>query len=551
MQDEKLRTESSSTPRKEHNWSCTDASSSLCQDPGGEATCFDINLEEGLNVDKTGKSMSYIQDDASIASSPEKCHGKNGSQGAWQLEDWREFQQYGLTSSFLVDTQYFQVCRNSTVDVTNFSHSIDGMEMVDSCSYTDKKDSSNLLACFSDLAFVPNFNVYNEPCLAGTRPFEEKDTFSSRGNAFHSYFQPNWNHIENELHDTSLLPNVSSFSTKSVTSSTDANVGVAVEEQPPLSTEEIQSYKSLSGPMKAPRLEQQLRPVAPRIQVEDILLHDEFNKFRSFRNNSSLKRRMDENLYTDASTEQTDEQTANKERRSIKKRLVWTPELHDRFLKAVSSVGINNAVPKTILYLMNVEGLTTEHVKSHLQKYRNNLKKTTSIPKSFTNIPRHSEVGSDNLDDRKVRNAYSSTANIEESQVVSEAQSNARDIIKNGMSIGHHSLVPFDNFFEENISFSHTNDLLFDGRMELELQIQGVVHLLVTARHRVAELSLSLEQWMPYYSSSHECVRILKEQTSLFQQNEMQLLQIQRDFERQQRELKKLERTNLLSPGRE
>mmetsp|Transcript_40801 Transcript_40801/g.161642 ORF Transcript_40801/g.161642 Transcript_40801/m.161642 type:complete len:474 (-) Transcript_40801:655-2076(-) len=61
---------------------------------------------------------------------------------------------------------------------------------------------------------------------------------------------------------------------------------------------------------------------------------------------------------------------------SIKKRLVWTQDLHERFLRAVNVKGIENAVPKTILEIMDVKGLTTEHVKSHLQKFRNNLRKS-------------------------------------------------------------------------------------------------------------------------------------------------------------------------------
>jgi len=58
-----------------------------------------------------------------------------------------------------------------------------------------------------------------------------------------------------------------------------------------------------------------------------------------------------------------------------RKRLVWTPELHERFVAAIGAVGIHQAVPKTLVQIMNVEGLTTEHVKSHLQKYRNQLRK--------------------------------------------------------------------------------------------------------------------------------------------------------------------------------
>eukprot|EP00252_Welwitschia_mirabilis_P009933 TRINITY_DN22889_c0_g1_i1.p1 TRINITY_DN22889_c0_g1~~TRINITY_DN22889_c0_g1_i1.p1 ORF type:complete len:230 (+),score=28.75 TRINITY_DN22889_c0_g1_i1:332-1021(+) len=62
--------------------------------------------------------------------------------------------------------------------------------------------------------------------------------------------------------------------------------------------------------------------------------------------------------------------------RTLKRpRLVWTPQLHKRFVDAVAQLGIKNAVPKTIMQLMNVEGLTRENVASHLQKYRLYLKR--------------------------------------------------------------------------------------------------------------------------------------------------------------------------------
>ncbi|KAK4537238.1 hypothetical protein CDCA_CDCA11G3263 [Cyanidium caldarium] len=59
-----------------------------------------------------------------------------------------------------------------------------------------------------------------------------------------------------------------------------------------------------------------------------------------------------------------------------KRRLVWTPQLHERFIKAVNTVGVDRAMPKVLVSLMNVDGLTSEHVKSHLQKYRRNLRRT-------------------------------------------------------------------------------------------------------------------------------------------------------------------------------
>lgn len=66
--------------------------------------------------------------------------------------------------------------------------------------------------------------------------------------------------------------------------------------------------------------------------------------------------------------------------RTLKRpRLVWTPQLHKRFVDAVSHLGIKHAVPKTIMQLMSVEGLTRENVASHLQKYRLYLKRMQGI----------------------------------------------------------------------------------------------------------------------------------------------------------------------------
>ncbi|KAJ0965890.1 hypothetical protein J5N97_027028 [Dioscorea zingiberensis] len=69
-----------------------------------------------------------------------------------------------------------------------------------------------------------------------------------------------------------------------------------------------------------------------------------------------------------------------------KPRVVWSVDLHRKFVAAVNQLGIEKAVPKRILDLMNVERLTRENVASHLQKYRLYLKRLSAVASQQANM---------------------------------------------------------------------------------------------------------------------------------------------------------------------
>ncbi|GAB4860119.1 PHO85 cyclin-1 [Ancistrocladus abbreviatus] len=100
------------------------------------------------------------------------------------------------------------------------------------------------------------------------------------------------------------------------------------------------------------------------------------------RSESRKLRRVDsmEEEAVENSNSAVDDQSGGAARTLKRPRLVWTPQLHKRFVDVVAHLGIKNAVPKTIMQLMNVEGLTRENVASHLQKYRLYLKRMQGLP---------------------------------------------------------------------------------------------------------------------------------------------------------------------------
>ncbi|XP_047181108.1 two-component response regulator ARR11-like isoform X1 [Vigna umbellata] len=91
-------------------------------------------------------------------------------------------------------------------------------------------------------------------------------------------------------------------------------------------------------------------------------LSDEGNLFAVEDVTSTKKRKDADNKHDDK--ECMDPSSAKKAR------VVWSVDLHQKFVKAVNQIGFDKVGPKKILDLMNVPWLTRENVASHLQKYR-------------------------------------------------------------------------------------------------------------------------------------------------------------------------------------
>ncbi|XP_019176330.1 PREDICTED: myb family transcription factor EFM-like [Ipomoea nil] len=88
--------------------------------------------------------------------------------------------------------------------------------------------------------------------------------------------------------------------------------------------------------------------------------------------------------YKSSSSRSHSSKTMNKQEQR-KQRRCWSPELHQRFVNALDKLGgAQAATPKQIREIMNVDGLTNDEVKSHLQKYRLHVRRLTESPPSST-----------------------------------------------------------------------------------------------------------------------------------------------------------------------
>ncbi|KAJ0514417.1 putative response regulator and transcription factor RR-A-type family [Helianthus annuus] len=86
--------------------------------------------------------------------------------------------------------------------------------------------------------------------------------------------------------------------------------------------------------------------------------------------NEKLNRKRKDEEEDEENGNESDDPTTKK-----KPRVVWSIDLHRKFVAAINQLGIEKTMPKRILDSMNVDGLTRENVASHLQVLTYSLKK--------------------------------------------------------------------------------------------------------------------------------------------------------------------------------
>ncbi|KAK1278638.1 Two-component response regulator ARR1 [Acorus gramineus] len=70
---------------------------------------------------------------------------------------------------------------------------------------------------------------------------------------------------------------------------------------------------------------------------------------------------------------------SSKKKISRAPRIVWDSKLHNKFINAIKSLGLQSATPMKIMEIMNIPGLSTTQISSHLQMYRNKIQKTKGV----------------------------------------------------------------------------------------------------------------------------------------------------------------------------
>lgn len=131
---------------------------------------------------------------------------------------------------------------------------------------------------------------------------------------------------------------------------------------------------TLMSPEKA-KMESTTQPSNFSAYILNDSSSDDINNLWQFASDKEKSKKISQSTPLLAGECSTDETTLMEK----KQRVVWTKEMHQKFLEAIKIIGYERAVPKRIAETMGIPGIRRENVASHLQKFRNGLKQAQEV----------------------------------------------------------------------------------------------------------------------------------------------------------------------------
>ncbi|XP_058076260.1 two-component response regulator ARR2-like isoform X2 [Magnolia sinica] len=206
------------------------------------------------------------------------------------------------------------------------------------------------------------------------------------------------------------------------------------------------------------------------------------------------KRRKDVKDEDDEGEEREDSSTLKKPR------VVWSVELHQQFVAAVKQLGIDKAVPKKILELMSVPGLTRENVASHLQKYRLYLRRLSGVSQHQGGISppflgaSEAAFGSNNSLDGLDLQALAASGQLSPHNLVALQAGLGRTAVNASMGM---PLVDQMSFFNSEMQTANSSKIRYGPGQQLSNKQANVLHGLPTTMEQkpMAHLHLPIQSF--------------------------------------------------------